>query len=236
MENITYHKLIVEDHGLKQRTDNFNYIVRVDEFLEGTSNLPFLGLEREINGQFVYAPVGAGGMVDAVEGGPKYRQDTAIQLELGTNRLRLRLTQGSRILFDSTYSVELPLRELAPIVDQNTSFSSGNSTRLREVSPAKAYQETSGSDMTFSGTAEMTNGTGLTFVIEREAGVEYVKLGDPVSAPFEGDRFQTKLKLPEQSGLYRVTAFTWVTNPKGSFEMPVAYWYIQKTDPAKQAK
>ncbi|MGF7033619.1 hypothetical protein J2T17_004567 [Paenibacillus mucilaginosus] len=228
MENITYRKLIVEDHGLKRRTDNFSYIVRADGFLEGTSNLPFLGLEREIDGQMVHAPVVAGGMADAAEGGPKYRLDTAVQLELGTNRLHLRLTQGYRILFDSVYTVELPLRELAPILDRNTSYSSGDSTWLKEVSPAKAYQETSGSDMTFSGTAEKINGTELTFIIERKAGEDYVPLGGPVPAPFEGDRFETKLKLPEQSGLYRVTALTWVTNPKGSFQMPAAYWYIQK--------
>lgn len=232
MENITYRKLIVEDHGLKQRTDSYNYIVRVDEFL-GTSDLPFLDLEKETDGQMAHAPVGGGGMADAVEGGPKYRQVTSIKLELGTNRMQLRLTQGKRILFDSEYTVELPLRELAAILDQNTSFSSGDSTRLLRVTPEKAYQETFASDMTFSGTVNRINGTGLTFSIERQEGDKYVQGGDPVPVPFEGDHFNAKVKLPEQSGLYRVSAYSLVTNPKGSFQVPVAYWFIQKTDPAK---
>ncbi|MCU6792689.1 hypothetical protein OB236_11215 [Paenibacillus sp. WQ 127069] len=233
MENITYRKLIVEDHGLKQLVDNYNYIVRVDEFLQGTSDLPFIDLEKETDGQMAHAPVVAGGMADAVEGGPKYRQDTSIKLELGTNRMQLRLTQGKRILLDTPYVVELPLRELAAILDQNTSFSSGDSTRLLNVTPEKSYQETSSSDMTFSGTVDRTNGTGLTFRMERQEGDGYVQEGDPVSAPFEGDRFTAKVMLPDQLGMYRLTAFSWVTNPKGSFQMPVAYWYIQKTDHAK---
>ncbi|SFK66817.1 hypothetical protein SAMN03159341_1014 [Paenibacillus sp. 1_12] len=233
LENITYRKLIVEDHGLKQRGDNYNYIVRVDEFLQGTSYLPFLDLEKETDGQMSHAPVGAGGMADAVEDGPKYRQDTSIKLELGTNRMQLRLTQGMCILFDAAYAVELPIRELAAILDQNTPFSSGDSTRLLKVTPEKAYQETSSSDMIFSGTVDRINGTGLTFRMERQEGDEYVQEGDPVSVPFEGDRFTAKVMLPEQSGMYRVAAYSLVTNPKGSFQMPAAYWYIQKTDPAK---
>jgi hypothetical protein len=101
------------------------------------------------------------------------------------------------------------------------------------VTPKKSYQETSSSDMTFSGTVDRINGTGLTFRMERQEGDGYVQEGDPVSAPFEGDRFTAKVMLPDQLGMYRVTAFSWVTNPKGSFQMPVAYWYIQKTDQAK---
>ncbi|WP_028551984.1 hypothetical protein [Paenibacillus sp. UNC451MF] len=233
LENITYRKMIVEDHGLKQRVDNYNYIVRVDEFLQGTSELPFLGLEKETNGDIAHAPVVAGGMAEAIDGGPKYRMDTSIKLDLGTNRMQLRLSQGKRILFDSEYSVELPLRELTAILDQNTSFSSGDSTRLLKLTPEKAYQEISSSDMTFSGTVDRISGTGLTFRMDRQEGDEYVQEGDPVSVPFEGDRFTLKVKLSEESGMYRVTAYSRVTNPKGSFQMPVAYWYIQKTDPAK---
>lgn len=233
LENIKYRKLIVEDHGLKQLVDNYNYIVRVDGFLQGTSDLPFLDLEKETDGQMAHAPVVAGGMADTVEGGPKYKQDTSIKLELGTNRMQLRLTQGKRILFNTEYTVELPLRELAAILDQNTSYSSGDSTRLLKVTPDKAYQETSGSDMTFSGTVDRINGTGLTLRIERQEGDEYMQVGDPVSAPFEGNRFTAKVRLPEQTGMYRVTAYSLVTNPKGSFQMPIAYWYIQKADPAK---
>ena len=235
MENITYRQLIVEDHGLKQRVDNYNYIVRVDEFIQGTSDLPFLGLGKKVDGQKILAPVVAGGMADAEEGGPKYRLDTSISMDLGTNHMLLQLTQNRRILFYAEYNVELPLQELDAILDQNTSFNSGDSTRLVKVTPAKAYQETSSSDMTFSGTVDRINGTGLTFKVERQQGDAYVQEGDPISAPFEGDRFTAKVKLPESSGMYRVTAYTLLTNPKGSFQMPVAYWYIQKTGPASKS-
>ncbi|MFH5185126.1 hypothetical protein ACHHV8_22155 [Paenibacillus sp. TAB 01] len=147
----------------------------------------------------------------------------------------LQLTQNRRILFYAEYDVELPLQELDAILDQNTSFNSGDSTRLVKVTPEKAYQETNSSDMTFSGTVDRINGTGLTFKVERQQGDAYVQEGDPISAPFEGDRFTAKVKLPESSGMYRVTAYTLLTNPKGSFQMPVAYWYIQKTDPASKS-
>lgn len=233
MENITYRKLIVEDHGLKSRVGNYNYIVRVDEFLQGTSDLPFLGLGKEVDGQKILAPVVAGGMADAEAGGPKYRLDTSIGLDLGKNHMLLQLAQSKRILFHADYDVELSLQELDAMLDQNTSFNSGDSTRLLTVTPEKAYQETGSSDMTFSGTVDRTNGTGLTFKVERQQGDAYVQEGVPVSAPFEGDRFTAKVKLPESSGMYRVTAYSLLTNPKGSFQMPVAYWYIQKTEPAK---
>ncbi|CAG7644854.1 hypothetical protein ACFQI7_24955 [Paenibacillus allorhizosphaerae] len=225
--NIDYRNYEVEDYGLSESPSSYNYYVFADEYVSGYAGVPSLYVTSRINGGERGGGGGGGASGSGMDDGPKYRFGSGAPIDFGRNELEVSLVEDGRLLFYKTLVVNLTMHDVDSIIDYNGPFGFGNYSVLKRVDPERAYLKTSAAELEFSGQIDSKVGSGLTFTVEKQEGDGFRKVSD-ATAPFDEDTFHAKLSLPEEPGLYRITAVSMLTNPRYSSSIAVAKWYVDK--------
>jgi hypothetical protein len=127
-------------------------------------------------------------------------------------------------LYVKNFAADLTYRNVKPEVD--TANVSGSFVKISGVMPSQAYEETSGRTFTIKGkTAADTTGS-LSVKLTREDNPDEI-LGT-YDVPVANNTFAYDVPLPEEPGVYCITLNSLVSFPRGTFNTPVAKWYVQK--------
>jgi hypothetical protein len=223
--DITYKTYQAEDYGIPESIDNYAYTVRMVGNFTGY-NYPIILAENRMNGETMAYAISSL-TVNDIEGlQERYKQSyiSYTQTDIGSNELQVRVEAGNRPLYVKGFAADLTYRNVKPQVD--TSNVSGSFLQVSEVTPSLAYAETSGRTFSISGkTAADTTGS-LSVKVTREDNTDEI-LGT-YDIPVANNTFMFDVPLPDEPGVYRVTLNSLVTFPRGTFNTPVAKWYVHK--------
>jgi hypothetical protein len=232
--DIEYRNYVVEDYGLSDRVDNYNYVVYTDSYVSGYGGwMPNVYVSNRINGENRIYGVSSGsstGGGGSSESGPNYVTAGETRLDIGRNELEVVASEQLRLIFYRKFVVELNMDQVKPIIEYNGPTRFGDYTILQSVSPDQAYITSKDSKLTISGQAERTIGSEMTLLIEKMDGDRRTKVSE-TKVPFDEMQFNAMLQLPEEAGLYRVTAISVVTYPRGTSSTEVVKWYVNKVAP-----
>jgi hypothetical protein len=230
--NVEYRAYLAEDYGLPESLNNYFYSVRVDSHISGIDAEPTIFVTNRVNGKDPVHGGSSGGSVPNAEGnGPNFRMVSSVPVDFGRNEIDVMIAKEGRILFHQTISAELSMEQVEARIDYDAlPYSSGEHTKLESVTPEQAYIRTAANSFEASGKVIAKHGDGLTFTIEVREGEQYRKISEH-HVPFDQDAFVAKLALPDEPGLYRITAVSLLTNPRFTSTIPVAIWYVDKTSP-----
>jgi hypothetical protein len=228
--NIEYRTYRAEDYGLPDRLDQYFYSATLDSYISGIGAIPSIWVQNRINGGPMISGGSSGGSApDSGENGPNYRMKSGVAVDFGHNDLTVTVAMDWRILFNQAISADLTMDQVGAIVDYSRQpFGFGDYTVLKSVTPDRAYFRTTSDTFDVAGAISSANGGGLTFKVEVQDGDAYRDVSEQV-IPFDQNQFVAKLALPDDPGLYRITAISQVTYPRGSSTAPVAKWYVEKT-------
>lgn len=223
--DITYKTYQAEDYGIPESIDNYAYTVRMVGNFTGY-NYPIILAENRMNGETMAYAISSL-TVNDIEGlQERYKQSyiSYTQTDIGSNELQVRVEAGNRPLYVKSFVADLTYRNVKPQVD--TSNVSGSFLQVSGVTPSLAYAETSGRTFSISGkTAADTTGS-LSVKVTREDNTDEI-LGT-YDIPVANNTFMFDVPLPDEPGVYRVTLNSLVTFPRGTFNTPVAKWYVHK--------
>jgi hypothetical protein len=227
--NIDYRRYWVEDYGLPDRLDQYFYSVTLDSYISGIGAEPSVWVKNRINGGRTISGGSSGGSVpDSGDNEPNYRVKSGVAVDFGHNDLEVMVAIDWRILFYKAISTDLSLEQVGAIVDYSRQpFGFGDYTLLKSITPERAYYRTTSDTFEAAGAISSAVGGGLTFQVEVQDGDTYRAVSEQV-VPFDQDRFGAKLTLPDEPGLYRITAISLVTHPRGTSTAVVAKWYVEK--------
>jgi hypothetical protein len=232
--DIEYRIYEVEDYGLNDRVDHYNYVVYTDGYVSGYGGwVPNVYVSNQINGKNRIYGASSGsstGNVDLSGTGPNYVIAGETRLDIGRNELEVVASEQFRLLFYRKFVLELNMEQVKSIIEYNGPTSFGDYTTLRSVSPSQAYITTKDVELDISGQAERIIGRDMTFLLEKMDG-DHAKKVSETKVPYDKKQFTAKLQLPEEAGLYRITAISVVTNPRGTSSVEVAKWYVNKMTP-----
>ncbi len=223
--DITYRIYQAEDYGIPETIDNYDYTIRmVANFTEYEN--PMILAENRINGTKKAYAISSMGVVDikGLQEQYKYSYISYTDTDIGRNELEVRVEVGNRPLYVKNFAADLTYRNVKPEVD--TTNVSGSFVKISGVTPSQAYEETSGRTFTIKGkTAADTTGS-LSVKLTREDNPDEI-LGT-YDVPVANNTFAYDVPLPEEPGVYRITLNSLVSFPRGTFNTPVAKWYVQK--------
>ncbi len=223
--DITYKTYQVEDYGIPETIDNYDYTVRMMGNFTG-HDYPIILAENRINGETKAYAISSL-TVNDIEGlQERYKQSyiSNTHTDIGSNELQVRVEAGNRTLYVKSFVADLTYRNVKPQVD--ISNVSGTFVQVSGVTPSQAYAETTGRTFSISGkTAADTSGS-LSVTVTREDNTDEI-LGT-YDIPVVNNTFTFDVPLPEEPGIYRMTLNSQVSFPRGTFNTPVAKWYVQK--------
>ncbi len=223
--DITYKTYQVEDYGIPETIDNYDYTVRMVGNFTGYE-YPIILAENRINGETKAYAISSL-TVNDIEGlQERYKQSyiSNTHTDIGSNELQVRVEAGNRPLYVKSFAADLTYHNVKPQVD--TSNVSGSFLQVSGITPSQAYAETSGRTFRISGkTAADTTGS-LNVKVTREDNTDEI-LGT-YDVPVANHIFTFDVPLPEESGIYRITLNSLVSFPRGTFNTPVAKWYVQR--------
>jgi hypothetical protein len=227
--NVVYRSYLVEDYGLPDSLNNYFYSAKVDSYISGIGAEPMIFVMNRINGKEPIFGGSSGGSVQDADGNePNFRMLSSVPVDFGHNDIDVTITEDWRILFHKSLSVDLSMKQVESKIDYSRlSYSFGDYTVLKSVTPKQAYIQTTSSSFEATGEVFAKNGNGLTFTVEVQEDDQYRKISEQ-NVPFDQDTFDAKLTLPDAPGLYRITAVSLVTNPRNTTTTPVAKWYVDK--------
>ncbi|CAG7649376.1 hypothetical protein PAESOLCIP111_05853 [Paenibacillus solanacearum] len=225
--NIDYREYETADYGLPETASSYFYYVFADEYVSGDKGVPSVYVTSRMNGGEWNGGSGGGASLPEPGDGPKYRFGSGAPIDFGRNDVEVWLGEAGRLLYYKSLIVNLTMQNVKPIIDYNGPLGFGDYSVLKRVAPEQAYMKTTAAELEFSGQVSSKVGSGLTFTIEKQEGSGYRNVSD-TPAPFSGDTFGIKLSLPEEPGLYRITASSVLTNPRYTSSTAVAKWYVDK--------
>lgn len=223
--DITYKTYQVEDYGIPETIDNYDYTVRMMGNFTG-HDYPIILAENRINGEAKAYAISSL-TVNDIEGlQERYKQSyiSNTHTDIGRNELQVRVEAGYRTLYVKSFAADLTYRNVKPQVV--TSNVSGSFLQVSGVTPRQAYTETSGHTYTISGKTEADTTGSLSVKVTRED-----KPGETLGTydvPVVNNGFTFEVPLPDEPGVYRITLNSLVAFPRGTFDTPVAKWYVQK--------
>ncbi len=223
--DISYKTYQVEDYGIPETIDNYDYTVRMMGNFTGY-DYPIILAENRMNGETKAYAISSL-TVNDIEGlQDRYKQSyiSYTRTDIGSNELQVRVEAGNRPLYVKSFAAELTYRNVKPQVD--TSNVSGSFLQVSGVTPSLAYAETSGRTFTISGKTEADTAGSLSVKVTREDNTDEILGTYDISVA--NNIFTFDVPLPEEPGVYRVTLNSLVTFPRGTFDTPAAKWYVQK--------
>lgn len=223
--DITYRTYQVEDYGIPESIDNYDYTVRMVGNLSGY-DFPMILAENRINGENRAYAISSMTLNDR-EGLKElynYSYISNTRTDIGLNELEVRVEVGRRPLYIKKFQAELTYRNVKPEVD--TSNVLGSFVGVSGVNPSQAYAETAGSTFTISGTVTNDVTGSLSVKVTREDNPD--ETVGTFAVLVEGAAFKLDVPLPEEPGVYRITLNSLLTFPRGTLNTPVAKWYVNK--------
>lgn len=223
--DITYKTYLVEDYGVPESLDNYDYTVRmVGNF--SLYDYPVILMRNRINGEKQSYAVSSGssifdGELKELYGYSSISKTTA---DIGTNELLIEIEMGNRPLYAKRFTVELTYHNVKPMV--NIAYDMNNIVHVKEVHPQQAYAEPTADTFTVSGTVTNNEGSTLNVKVTREDNPE--EAVGTLSVPIKDLAFKADILLPGEPGVYRITVSSILTFPRGTTDVPVAKWYVRK--------
>jgi hypothetical protein len=228
--SIEYRDYITEDYGVDQRINNYYYSAYADGYISTSRGTPSVYVRNRINGQFRSGP-GGGNIPEGAESGggavPNYQMMMETPLDIGRNELEVAVQEDVRLLFFHQFEMELTMERIEPIIRYSDAYSFGDYTKLTSVSPEQAYISTSEGELVITGEVGQQIGSELIFEIEKMNGGQ-TELVSKTAVSYEESRFIANLALPDEPGLYRITAVSQVSHPRGTASAPIAKWYVER--------
>lgn len=223
--DITYKTYQVEDYGIPETIDTYDYTVRMVGKSAG-SHYPNILVENRRNGMKQEYATSSMGMNDIKGLQEKYNYSymSYVHTDIGRNELEVRVEAGGRPLYVKNFASDLTYQNVKTKVD--TSNVSGSFLQVSGLTPSQAYAETTGRTFAISGTTVADTQGSLNVVLTREDNPDKV-LGT-FDIPVANQTFAFDVPLPKEAGIYRITLNSPVSFPRGTFNTPVAKWYVQK--------